>query len=211
MSVFESQRQRMLRRLEKLGITDQQVLAAMARVPREKFVAPGLKMQAYDEKALPIGFGQTISHPYTVALMTQVLSVKAHDRILEIGTGSGYQAAVLCELKAQLFTIEIETELAKKTSELLKGEGYNCVTHAGDGSNGWPAYAPYDGIIVTAGAPVIDKTLLKQLKNPGKLIIPVGNRNEQVLTLYELRDETITTKEITKLKFVPLTGNKGWK
>ncbi len=208
--IYRQKIKQMLNRLQNAGITDQRVLLAMAKVPRHEYVPTGLEFQAYDEKALPIGFGQTISHPYTVAIMSQLLSVKKGDRILEIGTGSGYQAAVLCAMGAQVFTIEKIGELAKQAERRLKAAQYHFVLRTGDGSLGWHTYAPYDAIIVTAGAPIVPDDLFDQLKNRGRMLIPVGNQNEQILTLYLKEGDHMKEMEIERLNFVPLKGREGW-
>ena len=208
--VYKKQREKMISRLRERGITDEFVIASMTQVPRHKFVAPGSEFQAYDEKALPIGFEQTISHPYTVAVMSQALNLKKGDRVLEIGTGSGYQAAVLCQMGVQVFTVERISALGKKAETTLKELKYHFAMRAGDGTMGWQMYAPYDGIIVTAGAPVSPENLLKQLKEGGKLLIPVGNKEEQMLTMFIKKGSSFTKIEIEKLSFVPLIGQFGW-
>ena len=193
-----------------MGITDENVLKAMKSIPRHKFIARGLEHQAYDEKALPIGFGQTISHPYTVALMTQTVQPQKCQKILEIGTGLGYQTAVLSELGAQVYTIEKIKNLGIQARQKLDTLKLHVISRIGDGTLGWPNYAPYDAIIVTAGAPVTPEILINQLKEPGKLLIPVGDREEQMLTLYLKNENSIKKIEIEKLKFVPLIGKEGW-
>jgi protein-L-isoaspartate(D-aspartate) O-methyltransferase len=200
----------MIQRLRERGIKDDRVLKAMNSVPRHKFVAPGSEFQAYDEKALPIGFEQTISHPYTVALMSQSLDVQKNDKILEIGTGSGYQAAVLLEMGAQVFTIERITALARRAESILKEQKYHFAIRAGDGTLGWQNYAPYDAIIVTAGAPVSPDNLFKQLKDDGRLLIPVGDKEEQILTMFVKQGDNVKRFELEKLSFVPLIGQNGW-
>jgi len=207
---YDKQRTQMIERLRSQGITDEALLLAMAKVPRHEFVAPGMEHQAYDEKALPIGFGQTISHPFTVALMTQTLQVRKGQRILEIGSGSGYQAAVLCELGAQVFTVEKIEALGREAENRLRRFNYHFVLRIGDGTLGWQTYAPYDAIIVTAGAPVTPATLISQINDQGKLLIPVGNRDEQTLTLYLKDGNHFKEMEIARLSFVPLAGRKGW-
>ncbi len=208
--VFENLRNKMIGMLRERGISDPGLLAAMGRVERHKFVPPGLEHQAYDDKALPIGFGQTISHPYTVALMTETLNLKKGEKVLEIGTGSGYQAAILAELGAQVFTIEKITALGQRAKLLLEGLGYSFVSRIGDGTLGWQTYAPYDAVIITAGAPVLPESLLSQVKSEGRLIIPIGSRSEQMLKLYQKRNNEIIIQDIEFLKFVPLTGKQGW-
>jgi protein-L-isoaspartate(D-aspartate) O-methyltransferase len=206
---FEQKRRSMVSRLSDMGITSESILKAMGKVPREQFLSAGLEHQAYDEKALPIGFNQTISHPYTVAKMTELLQIKSGYKILEIGTGSGYQAAIICAMKANLFTVEIESELGQQAKKKLNSLEYSFVSKIGDGSVGWKAYAPYDGIIVTAGVPAIAEELLEQLKTGGRLIIPVGNKDKQVLSVYEKSEEQISIEEIEEVLFVPMTGKKG--
>ncbi|KAA3617465.1 MAG: protein-L-isoaspartate(D-aspartate) O-methyltransferase [Calditrichaeota bacterium] len=208
--IYSKKRDEMIINLRKLGINSDLVLNAMNQVPRHKFVALGSEFQAYDEKALPIGFDQTISHPYTVAVMSQALNLKKGERILEIGTGSGYQAAVLCQMGAQVFTIERISPLGKNAESILKELKYHFAIRIGDGTMGWQTYAPYDGIIVTAGAPVSPESLLSQLKEGGKLLIPVGDKDEQMLTMYIRQGSKYSKIEIEKLSFVPLIGQYGW-
>lgn len=209
--IYQRKSEQMIERLRGKGIDDEAVLSAMRKVARHRFVAPGLEMQAYDETSLPIGFGQTISHPYTVAVMTQALQVQKGERILEIGTGSGYQAALLCALGAEIFTIEKVTALAKSAQQRLINEGCHVQIRIGDGTIGWQSKAPFDAIIVTAGAPVMPENLIQQLSINGRLLIPVGNKEEQVLTLYiKESPETFKKIEIETLRFVPLLGRKGW-
>ena len=207
---FDKKISDMIYRLRSMGISDENVLKSMAKVPRHQFVAHGLEHQAYDEKALPIGSGQTISHPYTVALMTQTLQINKNQKILEIGTGSGYQTAILAEMGAQVYTIEKLKNLGIQARQKLENLKYHVITRIGDGTMGWPNYAPYDGIIVTAGAPVTPDDLLQQVQDNGKLLIPVGNKEEQILTLYLKSNDIIKINEIEKLKFVPLVGKEGW-
>lgn len=208
--IYKQKIEKMISRLRQMGITDERVLKAMRAAPRHRFVPAGLEFQSYDEKALPIGFGQTISHPYTVAVMTQALNIKNGDRILEIGTGSGYQTAVLCELGAQVFTIEKIRTIGQSADKILRELKYQFVSRIGDGTLGWQNYAPYNSIIVTAGAPVIPENLLQQLKSSGKLLIPLGDADEQILTLCMKENKSYNIIEIEKLKFVPLIGKNGW-
>ncbi len=200
----------MVSRLREMGVSDENVLHAMSKVPRHQFIQPGLEHQAYDEKALPIGFDQTISHPYTVAVMSQALNLKKDERILEIGTGSGYQAAVLCEMGVQVFTIEKVQKLGQVAEKRLKTLGYHFAIRFGDGTLGWQNYAPYDAIIVTAGAPVVPESLMAQLQEKGRLLIPVGNKEEQILTLFLKEGQGVKKMELETLSFVPLVGKRGW-
>lgn len=208
--IYTRQREKMVANLRSKGITDSAVLQAMNSVPRHEFVAPGTEFQAYDEKALPIGYEQTISHPYTVALMSQSLQIQKGDKILEIGTGSGYQAAVLCAMEAQVFTIERIKELGRKAESTLRKLNYHFAQRIGDGTMGWQTYAPFNAIIVTAGAPVSPQNLMDQLKEGGKLLIPVGSKDEQILTMFEKDGSDYKKTEIEKLTFVPLIGQYGW-
>lgn len=187
---FERRRRRLVDTLRERGIQDERVLNAIRAVPRHRFVDPALRERAYRDEALPIGLGQTISQPFTVAYQTMLLEVRDGDRVLEVGTGSGYQAAVLCELGARVFSIERHEPLLNRTRTLLDELGYRVRTQLGDGSDGWPAFAPYDGIVVTAGATEIPHALLEQLRTPddassnrpgGRLVIPVGGQNGQTM------------------------------
>jgi protein-L-isoaspartate(D-aspartate) O-methyltransferase len=202
--VYEKQIASMVDRLKAMGIADKKVLRAISRVPRHKFVSEALAFQAYDEKALPIGYGQTISHPYTVAKMSELLSINKGEKVLEIGTGSGYQAAILLEMKAQVWSIELKKPLAGKADKLLSELGYNIAIRCGDGRQGWKAYAPYNAIIVTAGAPVLPKKLLEQLTTRGKLIIPIGPIEKQKLTVYTKGKNRTNEQILDEFKFVPL-------
>lgn len=200
-------RQRMVERdLKGRDITDPRVLAAMAKVPRHQFVPPHLLSQAYDDTPLPIGHGATISQPYIVALMTQAAMVQPGMRVLEVGTGSGYQAAVLAELTDQVFTIELVPELAQAAADRLARLGYAQVTvKAGDGYLGWPEQAPFDAILVTAAAPEVPPALKEQLKDGGRLIIPVGPIfGPQYLLKLTKHGNTFKEEVITPVAFVPL-------
>ena len=208
--IYHKKIESMIGRLRNKGIIDEQVLKAMERVPRHLFVPAGLEFQAYEEKALPIGSGQTISHPYTVALMTQTLQVQKEQKILELGTGSGYQAAILCELGAHVYSIESVKTIGMQARSILNKLKYHALLKIGDGTYGWPEYAPFDSIIVTAGAPAVPANLLGQLKNHGRLLIPAGDRNEQMLILCIKEDDSFRMIEIEKMKFVPLIGKHGW-
>lgn len=195
--------------LEDKGITDKNVLEAIKKIPRHLFLNSSFEDFAYQDKAFPIGAGQTISQPYTVAFQSQLLEVKKDDKILEIGTGSGYQTAVLCLLGAKVFSIERQNELFKTTSLLLPKLGIRPKHLSfGDGYKGLPNHAPFDSIIVTAGAPIIPKPLMAQLKIGGKLVIPVGEK-DQIMTMLIRKNETQFEKhEFGDFKFVPLLENK---
>jgi protein-L-isoaspartate(D-aspartate) O-methyltransferase len=207
--IFVEARKRMVERdLKGRDITDPKVLEIMGRVPRQLFVDPSLKSQAYADHPLPIGEGQTISQPYIVALMTQILQIKPGERVLEIGTGSGYQAAVLAELTDQVYTIEIQESLAKQAARRLKELGYDKVqVKYGDGYLGWEEFAPFDAIIVTAAADHIPPALIKQLKEGGRLVLPLGSTTYfQTLTLLTKKNGQIETQKLLGVAFVPLTG-----
>lgn len=195
--------------LKEKGIKDQAVLNAIQKIPRHLFLNSSFEDFAYQDKAFPIGAGQTISQPYTVAFQTQLLEIKKDHKILEIGTGSGYQTAVLCEMGAKVFSIERQNELFKKTSLLLPKLGVRPKHLSfGDGYKGLENHAPFDSIIVTAGAPLIPKSLMAQLKIGGRLVIPVGETN-QIMTLLIRKNETQFEKhEVGDFKFVPLLENK---
>jgi protein-L-isoaspartate(D-aspartate) O-methyltransferase len=190
------------------SITDPAVLKAMESVPRHLFVDTGLQDQAYSDYPLPIGEGQTISQPYIVALMTQCLGLKKQDRVLEIGTGSGYQTAVLAEIVQQVYSVEIVKALADRAAALLKSLGYHNITiMAGDGYQGWKEYAPYDAILVTCAVDRIPPPLAAQLKEGGRIILPLGAaRTVQTLVLGVKKSGTIERKNISAVRFVPMTG-----
>ena len=202
-------RQKMVERdLQGRGIKDTGVLKAMGRIPRERFVPVPFRPRAYTDSPLPIAGGQTISQPYVVALMTEALALKATDRVLEIGTGSGYQAAVLAEIVAEVFTIEIREPLAKESGRLLKDLGYENthVRHA-DGYFGWPEKAPFDAVIITAAVNHIPPPLLQQLKDGGKLILPLGSTTfYQTLTLVTKKGDDFRMVQMGPVRFVPMTG-----
>jgi len=191
-------------------ITDDRILKAMATVERHLFVPEPFTGKAYEDSALPIGRGQTISQPYTVAFMTQALGVRPGDRILEIGTGSGYQAAVLAEMGARVFSIERDLELLAGARKLFDRLKYRIATKGGDGTVGWNEFAPYNGIIVTAGAPEVPQPLVRQLADGAKLVIPVGSLQYQTLIVITRRGEGFDRREIEGFKFVPLIGKMGW-
>jgi protein-L-isoaspartate(D-aspartate) O-methyltransferase len=198
-------RKRLVETIAEKGINDPQILAAIGKIPRHLFMESGFEKFAYKDQAFPIGAGQTISQPYTVAYQTQLLQIKPNAKILEVGTGSGYQAAVLVELGAQVFTIERQQELYIKTQQLLPSLGYHPRFFFGDGYKGLPTYGPFDSIIVTAGAPFIPEDLKIQLKVGGRLVIPVDSGNHQVMTLVvRVNENTFEQKELGNFAFVPL-------
>jgi protein-L-isoaspartate(D-aspartate) O-methyltransferase len=199
--------------LKPSGITDDAVIAAMKKVRRHKFLPETLRDRAYGNYPLPIGENQTISQPYIVALMTQALQIKKTDKVLEIGTGSGYQAAILAELAEIVYSIERLEALSTRARTNLYSQGYsNIYLITGDGTLGLPEYAPFDKIIVTAAAPKTADTLLSQLKNGGKMVVPVGNRSIQDLKLIEKAlNGRMYTKSLGGCRFVPLIGKEGWR
>lgn len=197
--------------LRRRGIKDERVLAAFLKVPRHKFVRSQDLWCAYDDYPLPIGYGQTISQPYIVALMTELLELQGDERVLEIGTGSGYQAAILAELAKEVITIERIPELARRAQQVLMSLGYRNVTVLiGDGSLGAPEFAPFDAIIVTAAAPHPPQALLAQLKDGGRLVIPIGDRHLQELVRFVRHGERYEMQRHGPCLFVPLIGADGW-
>ncbi len=193
------------------GIHDQRVLEAMRQVPRHLFVEDAMQAHAYGDFPLPIGSGQTISQPYIVALMTQELLLQGSEKVLEIGTGSGYQAAILSRLCQRVFTVERIDSLVGRARKVFDRLRYhNIVSRIDDGTEGWPSEAPFDGILVTAGGPRIPDPLLAQLADPGRMIIPVGDQGVQELQLVEKRDGGITVQTIEQVRFVDLIGAYGW-
>jgi protein-L-isoaspartate(D-aspartate) O-methyltransferase len=193
------------------GIYDKHTLTAMLRVPRERFIPVELQSSAYDDRPLGIGYGQTISQPYIVALMTEALKLNGKEKVLEIGTGSGYQAAVLAELASIVYSVERIPELAEAAGKLLSELGYKNVQVelAGD-QLGYEKYAPYDAILVAAGAPTVHQTLIDQLAEGGRLVIPVGSRFEQELLRVTKGKEGIRTEKLGGCRFVPLIGGDAW-
>jgi protein-L-isoaspartate(D-aspartate) O-methyltransferase len=194
------------------GVKDERVLAVMRKIPRHEFLPEGIRGMAYNDSALPLGEGQTMSQPYMVALMTEFLGLKGTERVLEIGTGSGYQAAVLAELCQKVYTVERIKTIADKARATLDRLGYKSVAiKIYDGTYGWKEMAPYDAIIVTAGSPDIPAPLVEQLKEGGRMVIPVGDRYGQQLITVVKTSEGITTERSVPCVFVPLIGNHGWK
>jgi protein-L-isoaspartate(D-aspartate) O-methyltransferase len=203
---FAEQRQRMVReQIAARGVRDRAVLEVMRTVPRERFVPPGMRAQAYADLPLLIGYEQTISQPYIVALMTELLGVGKEHRVLEIGTGSGYQAAVLAGLVETVYSIELVPELARSAAQTLAAEGYrNVQVRAGDGYLGWPEHAPFDRIILTAAPPEIPSALVAQLKAGGRLVAPVGEEWQDLVVLEKGRDGKTSTRKVLPVRFVPM-------
>jgi protein-L-isoaspartate(D-aspartate) O-methyltransferase len=205
-------RKSLVKIVAKKGITDSRVLDAIGKVPRHFFFEQAFLEHAYQDKAFPIGEGQTISQPYTVAFQTQLLDLKSGDKVLEIGTGSGYQACVLLEAGAKVFSIEYNRTLHEESKKKLRLMGYKAKFRHGDGSLGWPSMAPFDKIIVTAGAPTIPKQLIDQLNVGGVLVIPVGNEKRQrMLKITKQAVNKLVKEEHDYFCFVPLVGKEGWK
>jgi protein-L-isoaspartate(D-aspartate) O-methyltransferase len=204
-------RQRLVTILRDKGIQDDLVLDAIGKVPRHAFVESAFAEASYEDRALPIAEGQTISQPYTVAYQTQILQVKPGMKVLEIGTGSGYQAAILCELGAKLYSIERHRPLHQRAQELLTELGYKPRLKWGDGTAGWTAYAPFDRILVTAASPGIPDTFKEQLAIGGRLVIPVGDRDSQTMVVVVRKDtKEFLVEEKDKFRFVPMIGKHGW-
>ncbi len=193
------------------GISDEHVLQAIGKMPRHVFFDEALLGHAYEDKAFPIGEGQTISQPFTVAFQTEKLELKQGDKVLEIGTGSGYQAAILIEMGAKVYTIEFNRKLYEKTKDFLPTLGYKPFFFFGDGSKGIPTKAPFNKILVTAGAPVVPTALLDQLDDEGILIIPVGDREKQKMVKIKKSKGKLIQEEFDNFAFVPLLGEQGWK
>lgn len=210
---FEQERKQMVQaQLASRDITDKRVLEAFRKVPRHKFVPGRYIEDAYGDYPISIGEGQTISQPYMVALMTQCLQLQKTDKVLEIGTGSGYQAAILAELADEVYTTERISVLSKNAQRVLQKLGYtNIKLKVGDGSLGWEEFAPYDGIIVTCAAPSAPEPLKKQLKENGRLAIPIGGSFSQNLTVIRKQKGVLVEEEICGCVFVPLVGKYGWK
>ena len=204
-------RRNLVKILVEKGIKDKAVLEAIQAVPRHFFFEEAFLEHAYQDKAFPIGEGQTISQPYTVAVQTELLEVKPGDKVLEIGTGSGYQCCVLLEMKAKVFTIEYNKKLYQQAKSFLQKLGYRAHFHLGDGSQGWPTFAPYDKIIVTAGAPNLPEALINQLKPNGKLVIPIGDEDHQeMIRIVKDANGKIKSESHDFFRFVPLLGKYGW-
>ena len=209
---FDELRARMVaQQLKARGITDRRVLEAFLHVPRHLFVPNELVREAYADRPLPIGSAQTISQPYIVALMLSCLRLQGHERVLEIGTGSGYQTALLAELALEIFSVERLPELLATVEQRLRTLGHlNVRLRPGNGSLGWPEEAPFDAILVSAGAPQIPQPLLEQLAPVGRMVLPIGTPQAQRLVEVEKREGTIAQRELTDCVFVPLLGDYGW-
>jgi len=206
----KGQRKQLVKEIIKKGIKDPNVIAAIGKIPRHFFFDQIFENHAYEDKAFPIEAGQTISQPFTVAFQSEKLRVEPGSKILEIGTGSGYQASVLVELGAEVYTIEYQKKLYQKAIRFLPSIGYQPHIYYGDGSKGMPRFAPYDGIIVTAGAPSVPKELVQQLKIGGRLVIPVGNEKLQsMLVLTKVEENKVRKEEFDHFSFVPLRGERG--
>ena len=210
--LFDRRRKRMVEeQLATRGIADRRVLSAMATTPRHVFVDEALRERAYDDHPLPIGHGQTISHPYTVALMTEALELQGTERVLEIGTGSGYQTAILAKLCANVFSIERIAALATRARRVLDQLSlYNVALRVGDGTIGWNAEAPFDAIIVTAGTPQLPRPLLSQLRSGGRLVVPIGEEDSQALLRLRVDESGVTEEYIGDCRFVKLLGRYGF-
>jgi len=210
--MFKQQRLELVDSLSKKGISDEVLLRAINEVQREKFIPSGVRTHAYVDIALPIGYGQTISQPYTIAIMTQALKVNKGDKILEIGTGSGYQAALLYAMGAKVFSIERHFEIFNNALKLFDKLSIRVRCKQGDGTLGWDEYAPFDGIIVTAGSPGIPESLKQQLAIDARMVIPVGDKNSQTLkVITKIDNENFNIEDIPEFAFVPLIGREGWK
>ena len=212
MESMNRERERMVaEQLVPRGIRDPLVLEAMGKVPRHRFVPRGMEPEAYDDRPLHIGLEQTISQPYMVALMTEALELTGDEKTLEIGTGSGYQAAILAEISSRVYTVERFPELQERARKVLDHLGYgNIHYHVSNGTMGWPEHAPYDALMVTAGAPKVPDSLLEQLADGGRLLIPVGDRYSQMLTKITRQGERLTKQNLGGCRFVALTGEEGW-
>lgn len=204
-------RKELVEGIRKKGIRDIEVLKAIEAIPRHLFVDTALEKRAYEDTALPIGNGQTISQPYTVAAQTELMELQSGGKVLEIGTGSGYQAAILCHLGADVYSVERHEKLYHNAREILNELGYRPKLKLGDGTLGWSAYAPYDGIVVTAGAPVVPEDLIQQLNIGGRLVVPVGDQKSQTMVrITRVSEDSYEEEHLQSFKFVPLIGEKGW-
>jgi protein-L-isoaspartate(D-aspartate) O-methyltransferase len=210
-NTFEIQRQHLVEALRQSRIRDQRVLSVIASTPREHFVNEPLRYASYADSALPIGLGQTISQPLIVATMTEALRLSGSERVLEIGTGSGYQTAILAQLARHVYSVERFPELSYQAAErLARMRLWNISLFVGDGSAGWPEEAPYERILVTAAAPAVPAHLLSQLRDGGIMVIPVGDQQQQDLQVIQLQGQEMKTCSLGRCAFVPLVGEAGW-
>jgi protein-L-isoaspartate(D-aspartate) O-methyltransferase len=210
--MYEREREELVEILKNKGITNKRVLEAFLKVERHLFVPDIMKQHAYKDVALPIGMGQTISQPYTVAYMTQALDPQPQQKVLEIGTGSGYQASILFEMGVRVFTIERHHDLYNSATKIFDKMHLKIAARCSDGTLGWQEFSPYDGIMVTAGGPSVPVNLKKQLAENGKLVIPVGDKKVQTLQIItKLSADEFQTREVPYFAFVPLIGKEGWK
>ena len=210
--MYKLQRYELVENLKQKGISDELLLYAISKVEREKFVQIVMRPNAYKDIALPIGYNQTISQPFTIAIMTEALQIKKGDKVLEIGTGSGYQAAILFEMGAKVYSIERHIDIYNEVLKRFDKLGIRVHCKCGDGTLGWDQYAPFDKIIVTAGSPSVPETLKKQLAINGRMVIPVGNMNSQTLkVLNKISENEFEIEDIPQFAFVPLIGREGWK
>jgi protein-L-isoaspartate(D-aspartate) O-methyltransferase len=208
---FRGARHRLVEELRGKGIRDLAVLRAVEMTPRHLFVPTGIRHRAYDDAPLPIGNGQTISQPFIHAQYLEVLELKGTERVLEVGTGTGYQTALLSHLVAQVFSIERIASLSSQAREILKQLGLrNISLLVGDGTLGWRDHAPFDAILVSAGSPTVPQPLLDQLADGGRLLVPIGDRDVQQLVMYRRRGERIEKRDVAAVRFVPLIGTHGW-
>jgi len=210
---FRELRRRMVEeQLRARGVRDPKVLHAFLRVPRHLFVDEAMWDRAYGDYPLPIGEGQTISQPYTVAFMTQALRLQGDEKVLEVGSGSGYQTAILLEIVRQVFAVERISSIAKKSQKLLESLGYtNFVLRVGDGSRGWPEYAPFDAVLVAAAAPAVPNSLKKQLETGGRIVIPIGDRYVQtMIRVTKISEDEFKEEDLGGFRFVSLVGAEGW-
>lgn len=209
---YARKRQRLVEQMREQGIRDPRVLAAVTAVPRHAFVPEAVRRRAYEDTALPIGYGQTISQPSLQALYLEVLEIGPGDRVLEVGAGSGYQTALLAELSANVYAVERIPELTQRAREVLDDLGYrNIALVTKDGTTGWSKYAPYDAVLVAAAAPGVPDALVEQLSDRGRLLIPVGDRHHQRLTLVrKMEGGGVEQETVTGCVFVPLIGRFGW-
>lgn len=210
---YEKEREHMVEsQLARRGIKDKRVLEAMRQVPRHLFIPEDMRSLAYCDGPLPIGHGQTISQPYIVALMTEFLELTGQEKVLEIGTGSGYQAAILSRLAHQVYSLERHAALAQQAEKVLAQLGYdNVVVRVGNGTLGWPEHSPYEAIIITAAAPEVPQPLPDQLADGGRLVAPVGSQWSQVLVKVRRQSDLLIRERLTAVAFVPLVGEYGWK